>query len=99
MMKSKSSIVLEFSCRIRYQSLSTVVVAGLAAFGHSQAWTMDLMLALRDATRQDSQLAAAQAQLRAVQQRLPQAQSLFLPTVNASANYGQQWSEVNANRP
>ena len=97
MTKSKSSIVLEFSCRIRYQSLSTVVVAGLAAFGHSQAWTMDLMLALRDATRQDSQLAAAQAQLRAVQQRLPQAQSLFLPTVNASANYGQQWSEVNAN--
>ena len=51
---------------------------------------MDLMLALRDASRQDSQLASAQAQLRAVQQRLPQAQSLFLPTVNASANYAQQ---------
>ncbi|MFZ9466530.1 MAG: TolC family protein, partial [Burkholderiaceae bacterium] len=71
--------------------------ASCAVGSLSQAWAMDLMLALRDASRQDSQLASAQAQLRAVQQRLPQAQSLFLPTVNASANYAQQWTEVNTN--
>lgn len=63
----------------------------------SQTVAMDLLLAFREASSQDSQLASAQAQMRAVQQRLPQAQSLFLPTVNASANYAQQWTEVNTN--
>jgi outer membrane protein len=77
--------------------VALLLSASCAVGGLSQAWAMDLMLALRDASSQDSQLASAQAQLRAVQQRLPQAQSLFLPTVNASANYAQQWTEVNTN--
>jgi len=97
MMKSKSSTVLSLKNSSVTRSLTFIVGTSLTVFGPTTSWSMDLMLALRDATRQDSQLASAQAQLRVVQQRLPQAQSLFLPTVNASANYGQQWSEINTN--
>jgi outer membrane protein len=97
MMKSKLSIVPTIQKPSVSRSLSFVVGASIAMFGPITSWSMDLMFALRDATRQDSQLASAQAQLRAVQQRLPITQSLFLPTVNASANLSQQWSEVNTN--
>jgi len=58
---------------------------------------MSLSEALGSANKQDPQVASARAQLRAVQQRLAQSQALFLPTVNASASYGQQWSTINAN--
>ena len=76
---------------------ATAAALGLLIGASSPSLAMDLMSALQEASKQDSQLASAQAQLRAVQQRLPQAQSLFLPTVNASANYAQQWTEVNQN--
>jgi len=58
---------------------------------------MSLSEALAAATKQDPQVASARAQLRAVQQRLAQSRALFLPTVNANANYGQQWSSINDN--
>jgi len=77
--------------------LANLAALGLLAVASSPSLAMDLMLALQEASKQDSQLASVQAQLRAVQLRLPQSQALFLPTVNASANYAQQWTEVNEN--
>ncbi|NDA55689.1 MAG: channel protein TolC, partial [Betaproteobacteria bacterium] len=104
-MKSQSSIVYKSiktmnplkTRKLAPAPLLAVALGASSLLYGSQTVAMDLLLAFREASSQDSQLASAQAQMRAVQQRLPQAQSLFLPTVNASANYAQQWTEVNTN--
>lgn len=81
------------SCLGRAFGLGLALTVVLA----SPVQAMSLSEALGSANKQDPQVASARAQLRAVQQRLAQSQALFLPTVNASASYGQQWSTINAN--
>ena len=69
-MKSNSSTVLSLKKPLLTGSLTFFFGTSIAMLVPTTSWSMDLMLALRDATRQDSQLASAQAQLRVVQQRL-----------------------------
>jgi len=81
----------------RFSVLPVALALTLALALPDASSAMGLSEALGSASRQDPQVASAQAQLRVVQQRLAQSQALFLPTVNASANYGQQWSTINDN--
>jgi len=57
-MKSNSSTVLSLKKPSLTGSLTFFFGISIAMLVPTTSWSMDLMLALRDATRQDSQLAA-----------------------------------------
>ncbi len=61
--------------------LATSLYAGFPA----PSFALDLLQAWRDALPNDAQVAAARAQLEATRERVPQARSLLLPAVGASA--------------
>src|SRR6185369_15142379 len=71
------------------------VVAGLV-FGlwAGSALADDLMSVYRDAVQQDPIYAGAKSAYTATKEKLPQGRALFLPNINATANY--QYNEINA---
>jgi outer membrane protein len=71
------------------------VVAGLV-FGlwAGSALADDLMSVYRDAVQQDPVYAGAKSAYTATKERLPQSRALFLPNINATANY--QYNDINA---
>jgi outer membrane protein len=71
------------------------MVAGLV-FGlwAGSALADDLMSVYRDAIQQDPVYAGAKSAYAATKEKLPQGRALFLPNVNATANY--QYNDINA---
>ncbi len=70
--------------------LASLALAGLPA----GTLAMDLVQAYRLALANDSQVASAQAQLSAINERLAQAEAAFRPTVSTSANAQRQTADV-----
>lgn len=59
------------------------------------AFALDLLQAWREALANDAQVASARAQLDAARERVPQARSLLLPAVGASAGVNRVHSDTN----
>ncbi len=72
-------------------ALSFALLAAPAA----PAFALDLLQAWREALANDAQVASARAQLDATRERVPQARSLLLPAVGASAGMNRVRSDTN----
>jgi len=80
----------------RRRNWITVGLSVLALFAQG-ARAGDLLQAYRDALANDSQFAAARAQLDAGRERIPQGRAGLLPTVGLSGNTN--WNDVELKRP
>jgi outer membrane protein len=78
--------------------LLALAIAAAFALPASPARAMDLLEAIRAAAEIDPVLAAARAQLAAVQERVPQARATLGPTVNATANANYNVLDTNVAR-
>jgi outer membrane protein len=83
---------------MRRRLLALALAAAFAA-SSAPARAMDLLAAVRAAAEIDPVLAAARAQLAAVQERVPQARAALGPTVNATASAQLQRRSTPASRP
>ncbi len=77
---------------LRGQLLSLIAVTTLAFSAPSHAF--DLLQAYRLAQANDSQLAAAKAQLEAAREKVPQAQAALLPSVNTTGTLSRRFENV-----
>ena len=74
----------------------TIGLTASSLFAHG-AGAADLLQTYRDALANDSQFAAARAQLDAGRERIPQGRAGLLPTIGFSANTN--WNDVELKRP
>ncbi|MEY3664975.1 MAG: hypothetical protein RLZZ153_1157, partial [Pseudomonadota bacterium] len=80
---------------LSYRSqLSSLIAVTALAFSASPSHAFDLLQAYRLAQANDSQLAAAKAQLEAAREKVPQAQAALLPSVNTTGTLSRRFENV-----
>ena len=77
------------------RAMLAIGLASVAAFGH----TTDLLDVYRDAQNNDPVVGAAEAGYLASQEAIPQARSLLLPGLNASASTSKSRKPRNSGEP
>ncbi|HLT26842.1 MAG TPA: TolC family outer membrane protein [Zeimonas sp.] len=83
------------NARTAARALVGALTCALLAAAAAPALALDLMQAWREALANDAQVASARAQLDATRERVPQARSLLLPAVGASAAVNRVHSDPN----